>query len=335
MRPFRATTRPSRSYGYRHLRRRRAIWPCGVRRRLFITSISTTGCREKFAIVGVDPQGDGRRRIPQAPSAPAWTSSRARGKTADKEWAAFAEHLNFHAADFGDAAAFTALAGRLVLLSTRVGGTTANHLFYLSTPPSLKPASSPSSFPRRDLAQDRTHARIVAEKPFGSDLASAKKLNQELTSAFEESQIYRIDHYLGKETVQNILAFRFANASLSLSGTGATWITCRSPWPRQWGWSTEGILRRAGALRDMVQNHLMQLLCLMAMEPPISFEADEIRNKKVDVLHAIRPIPQEGVTNRGARPVRGGLARRQAGARIPRGAEEWLPIQRPKRLLPR
>ena len=132
-----------------------------------------------------------------------------RGKTTDKDWGPFAEHLNFHAADFGDAAAFGALAQRLNGYS-KTWGMPANHLFYLSTPPSLIGLIA-EQLSKAGLAQDRTHARIVAEKPFGSDLASAKKLNQELTSAFEESQVYRIDHYLGKQTVQNILAFRFAN----------------------------------------------------------------------------------------------------------------------------
>ena len=138
----------------------------------------------------------------------------------------------------------------------------------------------------------------MVEKPFGRDLDSARTLNRNLTELFHESQIFRIDHYLGKETVQNIMAFRFAN-------------TLFEPiWNRRYidhvqitVAEAEGVGSRghyydqAGALRDMIQNHLLQILCLIAMEPPVSFNADEVRNKKADVLHAIRPINPEKVLN--------------------------------------
>ena len=137
---------------------------------------------------------------------------------------------------------------------------------------------------------------IVVEKPIGYDLESALALNAILAASFEESQIFRIDHYLGKETVQNILAFRFANPLFEpiWNRRYVDYVTITAA-------EEVGVERRggyyehAGALRDMVQNHLMQLLCLVAMEPMVSFDADEIRNKKVDVLHAIRPIPRETV----------------------------------------
>jgi glucose-6-phosphate 1-dehydrogenase len=147
---------------------------------------------------------------------------------------------------------------------------------------------------RLGVCKNCTRDRIVIEKPFGRDLASARGLNRFLDGIFDESQIYRIDHYLGKETVQNILAFRFANSLFE------------PIWDRRYidhvqitVAETVGVESRgeyfdhAGVLRDMVQNHLLQILCLIAMEPPISFEAEEIRNKKVDVLHAIRPIRTE------------------------------------------
>jgi len=133
-------------------------------------------------------------------------------------------------------------------------------------------------------------------KPFGHDLQSAHELNQLLQSMFDESQIYRIDHYLGKETVQNILAFRFANAlfepiwnrnyidHIQITAAESVGLEGRNSY-----------YEKAGALRDMVQNHILQLLCMIAMEAPVSFDANEIRNKKVDVLNAIRKIRKEEV----------------------------------------
>ena len=141
------------------------------------------------------------------------------------------------------------------------------------------------------LNRDRARARIVVEKPIGHDLDSARKLNRSLTESFHESQIFRIDHYLGKETVQNILAFRFANPLFEPIWNRryvdyVTITVAEKVGVEERG----GYYDHAGALRDMVQSHLMQLLCLVAMEPMVSFNADEIRNKKVDVLHAVRPM---------------------------------------------
>ncbi|MGI9175494.1 MAG: glucose-6-phosphate dehydrogenase [Rhodothermales bacterium] len=206
-------------------------------------------------------------------------------------WKSFAQSLSFLEADFGDEGAYEALAEHLTGLAE--DGRPPQVIFYLATPPTLVgmiaeglKASGLSALP----------ARIVIEKPFGRDLESARELNATLTGLFDESQIYRIDHYLGKETVQNILAFRFANAlfepiwdchyidHVQISVTETVGVGHRA-----------GYYEHAGALRDMVQNHLLQLLCLIAMEPPVSFEADEIRNKKSDVLRAVRPIPKEQV----------------------------------------
>jgi glucose-6-phosphate 1-dehydrogenase len=174
-------------------------------------------------------------------------------------------------------------------------GAKAHRIFYMATPPSMF-GEIPKYLGKAGLARDREWARIVVEKPIGYDLESARALNAILAANFEESQIFRIDHYLGKETVQNILAFRFANPLfepiwnrrymdyVTITVAEAVGVEHRG-----------GYYDHAGALRDMVQNHLMQLLCLVAMEPMVSFQADEIRNKKVDVLHAARPIDRDAV----------------------------------------
>ena len=133
------------------------------------------------------------------------------------------------------------------------------------------------------LADSLASTRIVIEKPFGRDLESAQQLNALLGGTFDESQIYRIDHYLGKETVQNILAFRFANALFEHTWNRNYIDHVQISVSEQLGVESRGdFYETAGALRDMVQNHLFQLLCLVAMEPPVSYQADEIRNRKVD-----------------------------------------------------
>ena len=165
----------------------------------------------------------------------------------------------------------------------------------MATPPSLF-GEIPAFLDHAGLAADRERSRIVIEKPIGHDLESALALNRTLASGFQESQIFRIDHYLGKETVQNILAFRFANPLFEPIWNRryvdyVTITVAEEVGVEHRGGYYDG----AGALRDMVQNHLLQLLCLVAMEPMVSFDADEIRNKKVDVLHAVRPIPHDAV----------------------------------------
>jgi glucose-6-phosphate 1-dehydrogenase len=170
-----------------------------------------------------------------------------------------------------------------------------NRVFYLATPPRAF-AATIDGLGRSGLSQSEGWARVVVEKPFGTDLSTARDLNRLLLNHFDESQIYRIDHYLGKATVQNLLTFRFANPMFE------------SLWNRDRVDSVEitvaedlgiggraGYYDHAGVVRDMVQNHLTQLLALVAMEPPNAFDADHIRNEKVKVIESIAPISLEDV----------------------------------------
>jgi glucose-6-phosphate 1-dehydrogenase len=213
-----------------------------------------------------------------------------RGKADDKDWQAFAPHIHYMSADYGDPAAHATLSNHLSKLN-KAWDTTANCVFYLATPPGNFEIIV-QRLGEANLSRDKRN-RIVLEKPFGRDLSSARTLNHTLTSIFDESQIYRIDHYLGKETVQNILALRFANALFEPIWNRHYIDHVQITVGEEAGVEHRGgYYDHAGALRDMIQNHLIQILCLIAMEPPVSFNANEIRNKKVDVLRAIRPIPQ-------------------------------------------
>jgi len=244
---------------------------------------------DNFAVVGVDrkPMSDDEFRQHLRQGVDEFSRS---GPAKDEAWQTFATRVSFVAADFGDPAAFAALADRLAALDEGWRAR-ACRVFYCATPPALFGLLAGGLGGAR-LNEPRDLARIVVEKPFGHDLDSARALNQGLISTFDESQIFRIDHYLGKETVQNILAFRFANAVFEPIWDRRYVDHVQITVGEQVGVEHRGgYYEQAGALRDMVQSHLLQVLCLIAMEPPVSFVADEIRNKKLDVLRAIRPIP--------------------------------------------
>jgi glucose-6-phosphate 1-dehydrogenase len=216
-----------------------------------------------------------------------------RGKVDDGTWKKFAKKIHYLHADFNDVLAFKRLCSHLAGIDKEFE-TTTNKVFYLAIPPSMIETVA-EQLSEVNLADDLNN-RMIVEKPFGRDLDSAQHLNSVLQGIFRESQIYRIDHYLGKETVQNIFAFRFANSMFEPIWNRRYIDHVQITVSENIGVEHRGkYYEQAGALRDMVQNHLLQLMSLIAMELPISFDADEIRNRKVDVLRAIRDIPPEQV----------------------------------------
>ncbi len=176
---------------------------------------------------------------------------------------------------------------------------------------------------------------MIVEKPFGTDLDSARELNRLVHRHFDEDQVFRIDHYLGKETVQNLMVFRFANGMFE-----PIWNRRYIDHVQITAAETVGVERRAayyegaGALRDMVQNHLMQLLSLVAMEPPIAFTAESVRDRKMDALLSVQPLLDDECAGRpagGPRAVRRGLGRGGGSAGVPVGAGRRLRRRRPRR----
>jgi glucose-6-phosphate 1-dehydrogenase len=217
-----------------------------------------------------------------------------RGKSNKKEWEAFARYLTYYQGEFGDNTTYDHIKKQIQQLEKR-WKVPVNCIFYMAVPPQFFNVIA-SKIGKTGLGRDKKMSRIVLEKPFGHDLESARNLNILLHKLFDECQIYRIDHYLGKETVQNILAFRFANAMFEPIWNRNYIEQVQITVSEQLGVENRGnYYETAGALRDMIQNHILQLLCLISMEPPVSFNADEIRNRKVDVLNALRKFKPEDV----------------------------------------
>jgi glucose-6-phosphate 1-dehydrogenase len=210
-----------------------------------------------------------------------------RKEEVNSSWNEFAQCVEYMQADVSNDTAYKNMLAR-VHEEEEKWKAKATTIFYLSVAPQLAPVIA-EKLHKAKLTVDCKRSRMVFEKPFGHNLKSATELNVKLGEMFKEEQIYRIDHYLGKETVQNILALRFANAlfepiwnsryidNVQITAAETIGVEDRG-----------GYYEQAGALRDMVQNHILQLLCMVAMEAPVSFDADEIRNKKLDVLRAIR-----------------------------------------------
>ncbi|WP_316820720.1 glucose-6-phosphate dehydrogenase [Pedobacter gandavensis] len=216
------------------------------------------------------------------------------GKVKEDKWSKFAEHVSYSPVDVEAPETFGVLKANIEKFQQEFGPTT-QVLYYLAVAPNLFPLIA-NCLSEYGLAGDEDNCRIVIEKPFGRDLETARELNAILSGIFTEKQIYRIDHYLGKETVQNIMAFRFANSFLEPLWNRTYIDHVQISVTEQLGVGERGgYYESAGALRDMIQNHLLQLLCLIGMETPINFDADEIRNKKVDVLKAMRPFSPEDI----------------------------------------
>ncbi len=216
-------------------------------------------------------------------------------------WQWFVQRLYYISGDFVDQSIYPKLKERLAKVDED-HNTQGNHFFYLATAANFFGPIVEQLSATGLMTEDQHWRRVIIEKPFGHDLESAKALNQQLLKVVKENQIYRIDHYLGKETVQNIMAFRFANGIFE------------PIWNRRYidhvqisVAETVGVEQRgsyydqAGALRDMVPNHIMQLISLTAMEPPISFHADAVRDEQAKILHAIQPLSAEDVLSRTVR----------------------------------
>ncbi|WP_224364951.1 glucose-6-phosphate dehydrogenase [Hyalangium versicolor] len=211
-------------------------------------------------------------------------------------WERFSSRLECIAGNYDDPAAFAKLRERLEAAEKRFG-TQGNQLYYLATPASTFPTllrrlAEAKLLPREEQPGQKPWRRLVIEKPFGHDLESAKELNRNLASVLDERQIFRIDHYLGKETVQNILVFRFANLIFeplwNRNYIDHVEITAAEKLGMEGG--RGGFYDETGVIRDMVQNHLMQVLALCAMEPPTSFGAEDIRDEKNKVFRALRSL---------------------------------------------
>ena len=250
------------------------------------------GLPESFAIVGC-----GRTRLDDQQFRSLLEPGVALHNGSDRElWTTFRDQLYYQSVTYDDPNTYASLAERIQSLD-RHHQTGGNRVFYLALPPSLyEPVAQMIGEAGLNREQNGSWARLVVEKPFGRDLKTAKDLDRSLHRYFSEHQVFRIDHYLAKETVQNVLMFRFANAIFE-----PLWNRRYIDWVNILATETLGIEHRsgyyeqAGVLRDMFQNHMLQLLALTAMEPPSRFEADWVRDERVKVFRSLRAIPADSL----------------------------------------
>jgi glucose-6-phosphate 1-dehydrogenase len=248
----------------------------------------------EFAVVGVSRTGmtheDFREKLHDA------LEEHRSGQVSEDVWESFSKSIFYLPGDSKKPETYEELKDFLGRLDDE-RGTEGNRIYYLSSSPSLFPTIVEHlGEAGMNREEDGAYARLVVEKPFGRDLRSARELNGDLRRYFEEHQIYRIDHYLGKDTVQNILALRFSNGIFEPIWNQHYVDHVQITVAEEMGVGTRGAFyEEAGALRDIVQNHVMQVLCLTAMEPPVTFDAESVREEKVKVLKAVRPIPEDAV----------------------------------------
>ncbi|MGI8909700.1 MAG: glucose-6-phosphate dehydrogenase [Rubrobacteraceae bacterium] len=248
----------------------------------------------EFAVVGISrtemSHDDFRKKLREE------LDEQRAGSVSEDVWESFSKGIFYLAGDSKKPETYEELKGFLKKLDAE-RGTSGNRIFYLSSLPSLFPAIVERlGEAGMNREENGGYSRLVIEKPFGRNLDSARELNGDIRRYFREKQIYRIDHYLGKETVQNIMALRFSNGIFEPVWNQHYVDHVQITVAEDIGVGTRGAFyEEAGALRDIVQNHLMQVLCLTAMEPPVAFDADSVREEKVKVLKAVRPIPEEEV----------------------------------------
>jgi glucose-6-phosphate 1-dehydrogenase len=257
--------------------------------------LNCMGCTSgQFSVVGIGRKGLTDEEFRKAMRT-AVIDSKEVDNLDDEQWKLFSDHLHYVQGELEDPKTYLRLAALLEEIRTKEG-VSSNHLFYFATPPSLAPSIAGELSASGLAREDKGWSRIVIEKPFGRDLASAHALNETLATTFNEHQVYRIDHYLGKDTVQNILVFRFGNSLFE-----PVWNRNYIDYVEITAAETPGVGRRggyyekSGALRDMVANHLLQLLALTAMEPPVAIDADSVREEKTQVWRSIRPMTPEEV----------------------------------------
>jgi glucose-6-phosphate 1-dehydrogenase len=249
---------------------------------------------DRFAVLGVArpaiPEEEYRSQMQQR-------VRDAEGEPLDSAlWGKIVDRLHYLSGEFDDTELYVRLRETLANLDEKYG-TGGNYLFYLAVPPALF-GTVVLHLGSANLTDERggRWRRVIVEKPFGHDLQSARALNAELSTSLDETQVYRIDHYLGKETVQNLLAFRFANGIFEPVWNRRYVDHVQMTVAEEVGIEGRGAYYdKAGGLRDMVQNHMFQLLTLVAMEPPISFRADDVHDEKVKVLHAVPPYGADDV----------------------------------------